>query len=155
MFWNCGVGEDPWTARRSSQFILKEISPRCSLEGLMLKLKLQYFCHVIWRTDSLEKPWSWERLRTGREGDDRGWYGWMASLTQLDLSLSKLQETLKDRAAVHGVAKSPPWFSNWTTTTECYADITSVLSFWIYLVYFFPSIYFQLPCFILPQMCLL
>ena len=72
----------PWTARRSNQSILKEISPECSLEGLMLKLKLQYFGHLIWRADSFEKTWCWERLRAGREGDNRGWDGWMASLTQ-------------------------------------------------------------------------
>ena len=63
----------PWTARRSNQSILKEISPGCSLEGLMLKLKLQYFGHLMWRADSLEKTWCWERLRAGGEGDDRGW----------------------------------------------------------------------------------
>ena len=72
----------PWTPRRPNQLILKEISPGCSLEGLMLKLKLQYFGHLMWRTDSFERPWSWERLKVGREGDDRGWGGWMASLTQ-------------------------------------------------------------------------
>ena len=72
----------PWTARRSNQSILKEISPEYSLEGLMLKLKLQYFGHLVGRTDSLERPWCWERLRAGREGDDRGWDGWMAPLTQ-------------------------------------------------------------------------
>ena len=70
----------PWTARRSNQLILKEISPGCSLEGLMLKLKFQYFGHLM-RTDSLEKPWCWERLKVG-EGDDRGWDDWMASLTR-------------------------------------------------------------------------
>ena len=72
----------PWTARRSTQSILKEISPGCSLEGPMLKLKLQYFGHLMWRADSLERPWCWKRLRAGREGDDRGWDGWMASPTQ-------------------------------------------------------------------------
>ena len=75
----------PWTARRSSQSILKEIFGRtvgCSLEGLMLKLKVQYFGHLMWRADTLEKPWCWERLRAGGEGDDRGWDGWMASPTQ-------------------------------------------------------------------------
>ena len=71
-----------WTARRSSQSILKEISPEYSLEGLMLKLKPQYFGHLKQRTDSLEKTWSWERLQAGGEEDDRGWDGWMASLTQ-------------------------------------------------------------------------
>ena len=72
----------PWTARRSNQSILKEISPEYSLEGLMLKLKLQYFGHVMRRTDSLERPWCWERLKAGGKGDGRGWEGWMASLTQ-------------------------------------------------------------------------
>ena len=71
----------PWTARRSNQSILKEISPGCSLERLMLKLKLQYFGHLMRRTDSLENLWCWERLKAGGEGDDRGWDGWMASLT--------------------------------------------------------------------------
>ena len=71
----------PWTARRSNQSILKEISPVCSLEGLTLKLKLQYFGHLMRRTDSLKRPWCWERLRAGGEGDDRGWDGWMVSLT--------------------------------------------------------------------------
>ena len=85
MLLNCGVGEDlrvPWTARRSNQSILKEISPECSLEGLMLKLKLQYFGHLIKELTYLERPWCWERLKVGEVGDDRGWDGWMASLTQ-------------------------------------------------------------------------
>ena len=71
----------PWTARRSNQSILKEISPGCSLEGLMLKLKLQYFGHLMQRVDSLKRPWWWEGLGAGGEGDDRGWNGWMASPT--------------------------------------------------------------------------
>ena len=67
----------PWTARRSNQSILKEISPEYPLEGLMLKLKLQYFGRLMWTTDSYEEPWCWERLKAGREGDDRGWdVGW-------------------------------------------------------------------------------
>ena len=72
----------PWTARRSNLSILKEISPEYSLLGLMLKLKLQYFGHLIWRTDLLEKSWFWERLKAGGEGDDRGWDGWLVSPTQ-------------------------------------------------------------------------
>ena len=72
----------PWTARRSKQSILKEISPGCSLEGLMLKLKLQYFGHLMRRVDSLEKTWCWEGLGAGGEGDDRGWDGGMVSLTR-------------------------------------------------------------------------
>ena len=69
----------PWTARRSNQSILKEISPGCSLEGLILKLKLQYFGYFMQRVDSLKRPWFWEGLGAGGEGDDRGWDGWMAS----------------------------------------------------------------------------
>ena len=75
--------ESPWTARRSNQSILKQISPGCSLEGLMLKLKLQYFGHLMQRADSLVKrPWRWERLRAGGERDDRRWDGWMVSPIQ-------------------------------------------------------------------------
>ena len=74
--------ESPWTARISNQSILKEISPEYSLEGPMLKLKLQYFDHLKWRADSFEKTLMLERLRAGGEGDDRGWNGWMASPTQ-------------------------------------------------------------------------
>ena len=72
----------PWTARRSNQSILKEISPEYSLEGLMLKLKLQYFDHLMQRAYTLEKTLMLERLRAGGEGDDRGRVDWMASLTQ-------------------------------------------------------------------------
>ena len=71
----------PWTARRSNKSILKEINPEYLSEGLILKLKLQHFGHLMQRTDSLETTWCWERLKTG-EGDDRGWAGWMASPTQ-------------------------------------------------------------------------
>ena len=72
----------PWTARRSNQSILKEISPECSLEGLILKLKHQYFGHFMQKLTHLKRPWCWERLKAGGERDDRGWDGWMASLTQ-------------------------------------------------------------------------
>ena len=72
----------PWTARRSNQSILREISPGYSLEGLMLRLKLQYFGHLMRRADSFKRPWCWEGLRAGGEGDNRGWDGWMTSLTQ-------------------------------------------------------------------------
>ena len=72
----------PWTARRSNQSILKEISPGCSLVGLMLKLKLQYFGHLMWRADSLEKTLMLGRLRARGEGDNRGWDGWVASPTR-------------------------------------------------------------------------
>ena len=72
----------PWTARRSNQSILKKISPECLLEGLMLKLRLQYFGHLMWRADSLEKTLMLERLKAGGEGDYRGWDAWMSSPTE-------------------------------------------------------------------------
>ena len=74
----------PWTARRSNQSILKETSPGISLEGMMLKVKLQYFGHLMWRVEELthlKRPWCWERLRAWGEGDNTGWDGWMASRT--------------------------------------------------------------------------
>ena len=78
--WGWRLLRVPWTARRSNQSILK-ISPGCSLEGLVLKLKLQYFGHLMRRVDSWKKPWCWEGLGAGGEGDERGWDGWMASPT--------------------------------------------------------------------------
>ena len=71
-----------WTARRSKQSILKEINPAYSMEGLMLKLKLQYFGHLMQRANSLEQPWFWERLKAGGQGDDRGSDGWMVLMTR-------------------------------------------------------------------------
>ena len=105
----------PWTAWRSNLSILK-ISPGCSLEGLMLKLKLQYFGHLMWKLTHLKRPWCWERLEAGGKGDDRGWLDGITDSTHL--SLSELRGLVMDReawrAAIHGVTKNQTRLSNWT-----------------------------------------
>ena len=115
-----------WTARRSNQSTLKEISPGCSLEGLMLRLKFQYFGHLMWRVDSLEKTLMLGGIG-GRRRRGRQRMRWLDVITDLiGMSLSRLQGFVMDReawrAVIHGVAKSRKWLTNWT-------ELTVLLSF--------------------------
>ena len=147
MLLNCTAGEDswkfPWTARRSNQSILKETSPEYSLEGLMLKLKLQYFGTWSKKLTHSKRPWCWERLRAGGKGVDRGWDGWIASLNQcIWVWANSRRQWRRGKTGVLQAmgSQSQTWLSNWTTTMKelhihLYSSALLVLHFLTFLIF--------------------
>ena len=126
----------PWTARRSNQSILKDISPGCSLEGLMLKLKLQYFGLLMQRVDYWKRPWFWEGLGAGGEGEDRGWDGWMASPTRWTrVWVNSGSWWWTGRPGVLWFMGSQSWtrLSNWTELNWVHVD-----NVWILYLFWYP-----------------
>ena len=126
-----------WTAKSSNQLILKAIRLEYSLEGLMLKLKLQYFCHLMRRVDTLEKTMMLERSRAGEEGDGRGWNGWIASLTQWTwvwANSGRQWRTGKPGMLLSMGLQSRTWLSDLTTTTKslpaCELEMVTTVSNW-------------------------